>query len=36
MDIFARLDAKTLLETERGQLVARVVLQQVGGEEVKT
>jgi hypothetical protein len=36
MDIFARLDAKTLLETERGQLVSRVVLQQVGGEEVRT
>ena len=36
MDIFARLDAKTLLETERGQLVTRVDMQQVGGEEVKT
>jgi hypothetical protein len=36
MDLFARLDAKTLLETERGQLHARVVLQQVGGEEVQT
>jgi hypothetical protein len=36
IDIFARLDAKMLLETERGQLHTRVVLQQVGGEEVQT
>jgi hypothetical protein len=32
LDIFGRVDAKTLLETERGQVFARVVKQQVGGE----
>ncbi|CAE6869464.1 hypothetical protein R70211_01096 [Paraburkholderia domus] len=32
LDLFARIDAKTLLETERGNLMARVVKEQVGGE----
>jgi hypothetical protein len=36
LDLFGRLDAKTLLETERGQLHARMVMQQVAGEEVET
>jgi hypothetical protein len=33
MDIFGRLDAHTLLETERERLQARIVQEQVGGEE---
>ena len=33
LDLFARVDAKTLLETERGRIMARVVREQVGGEE---
>jgi hypothetical protein len=33
LDIFGRVDAKTLLETERGRVFARVVTEQVGGEE---
>jgi hypothetical protein len=33
LDLFGRLDAKTLLETERGRVLARVILEQVGGEE---
>ncbi len=28
---FSRLDAKTLLETERGRVIARIVTEQVGG-----
>jgi hypothetical protein len=32
MDIFGRLDPDSMLDTERGQLLARVVRQQVGGE----
>ena len=32
LDIFARLDGKTFLETERGRVFARMVQQQVGGE----
>jgi hypothetical protein len=32
LDIFGRVDAKTLLETERGRVLARVVTEQVGGE----
>jgi hypothetical protein len=32
MDIFARIDAKTFLETERGRIFARMVEEQVGGE----
>jgi hypothetical protein len=34
LDIFGRVDAKALLETERGRLQARLVLEQVGGEEL--
>jgi hypothetical protein len=33
LDLFGRLDAKTLLETERGQVLARVVTEQVSGEK---
>ena len=33
LDFFGRLDAKTLLETERGQVMARVVSEQVGGQK---
>lgn len=32
LDYFGRLDAKTLLETERSRLAARLVREQVGGE----
>jgi hypothetical protein len=32
LDIFGRLDAKNLLETERGHVFARVITEQVGGE----
>jgi Glycosyl hydrolase family 63 C-terminal domain len=32
LDLFGRVDAKTLLETERGRVFARVVSEQVGGE----
>jgi hypothetical protein len=35
LDLFARVDAKTLLETERGRIMARVVREQVGGEEAR-
>jgi hypothetical protein len=31
LDFFGRLDAKTLLESERGHVMARVVSEQVGG-----
>jgi hypothetical protein len=33
LDLFGRLDAKTLLETERERVFARVVTEQVGGEQ---
>jgi hypothetical protein len=33
VDLFGRLDAKALLETERGQVIARVVREQVSGAE---
>ncbi len=36
LDLFARVDAKTLLETERGKLHARMVIEQVSGEKVQT
>ena len=32
MDIFGRVDAKRLLETERGRVLARLVKEQVAGE----
>ncbi|HKD05180.1 MAG TPA: hypothetical protein VKB79_04680 [Bryobacteraceae bacterium] len=35
MDIFGRMDAHTLLETERESLRAQVVEEQVGGEKTK-
>jgi hypothetical protein len=31
--LFGRLDAKTLLETERGRVHARLIAEQVGGEK---
>jgi hypothetical protein len=31
MDIFARFDAKTVLESEREQIQTRLVREQVGG-----
>jgi hypothetical protein len=34
LDIFGRIDAKTLLETERGHVLARVVRGQVSREQV--
>jgi hypothetical protein len=33
LDLFGRIDAKTVLEAERGQVIARVVREQVGGEK---
>ena len=36
LDIYGRVDAKTLLETERGRLHSRMVIQQVAGEGVET
>jgi hypothetical protein len=35
LDLFGRIDAKTLLDAERGSVLARVVRQQVGGEPAK-
>lgn len=32
LDLFGRVDAKTLLEIERGSLLGRIVREQVGGE----
>jgi hypothetical protein len=32
LDLFGRIDAKTLLETERGQVMARIVREQAGGD----
>jgi hypothetical protein len=36
LDIFGRLDAKTMLETERGRLHAKVTLEQVAGAQAHT
>lgn len=33
LDVFGRLDAKAVLETERGRTVARLFREQVGGEQ---
>ena len=33
LDVFGRVDAKTLLETERGRTEARLVRAQVGGDQ---
>jgi hypothetical protein len=35
LDIFGRVDAKTMLETEGGRVMARVVREQVGGEPTR-
>jgi len=35
LDLFGRVDAKTLLEAEIGQMMARVVREQVGGEPTR-
>jgi hypothetical protein len=35
LDFFGRLDAKVLLETERGQVIAKLIRDQVGGEQAK-
>jgi hypothetical protein len=35
LDLFARIDAKAVLETERGPLHQRIVIEQVGGEQVE-
>ena len=34
LDIFARVDARTALESERGHMLARLVEEQVGGERI--
>jgi hypothetical protein len=34
MDIFGRIDAKAVLETERSRLTSRMVRQQVGGDQI--
>ena len=36
LDLFGRVDAKALLEVERGSVLARVVREQVGGEPART
>jgi hypothetical protein len=36
LDLFGRVDAKALLETERGSVMARVIREQVGGEQGRT
>jgi hypothetical protein len=36
LDIFGRVDAKTALESERGRVLAKVITEQVGGEQVQT
>jgi hypothetical protein len=36
LDLFGRVDAKTLLETERDRLQARVVTEQVAGQRMET
>jgi len=34
LDLFGRVDAQTMLETERGRVMAGIVRGQVGGEEI--
>jgi mannosylglycerate hydrolase MGH1-like protein len=36
LDVFGRVDAKQLLETERGRLLSRIVTEQVAGDARKT
>jgi hypothetical protein len=33
LDMFGRVDAKALLETERGEVMARIIREQVGGQQ---
>jgi len=35
LDLFGRVDARTLLEVERGSVLARIVREQVGGEPAR-
>jgi hypothetical protein len=35
LDLFGRVDAKALLEREMGQVLARVIGEQVGGEQAR-
>jgi hypothetical protein len=35
LDLFGRVDAKALLERETGQVLARVIGEQVGGEQAR-
>ena len=35
MDLFGRVDAKAVLETERGRVMAKVIAEQVGGESIE-
>lgn len=34
LDLFGRVDANALLETERGRMFAKLVREQVGGEQI--
>jgi hypothetical protein len=36
LDLFGRVEARDLLESEKGGLMARVIRGQVGGEHVRT
>jgi hypothetical protein len=36
LDLFARIDGRTLLETEHGQVLAKVIRAQVGGDKART
>jgi hypothetical protein len=36
LDLFGRIDARTLLEVERASVLARIVREQVGGEPTRT
>ena len=36
LDLFGRIDAKTILETERERLHARVMIEQVAGKQAQT
>jgi hypothetical protein len=36
LDLFGRVDAKAVLETERARLQARLTMEQVGGERLGT
>ena len=36
LDLFGRVDARTLLEVERGSVLARIVREQVGGDPGRT